>query len=395
MAQLLLEQNEATAARRRWFFACVDDTDGKTPETGLSFSGAELQISKNGAAFASFGGSATELSDGLYYYEATAAELDTLGLLVFKVEKSGVRLSTSQPACVVEWDPYAVSMGWPTVLEQSSATAAQRRFEFVCVDDTDGYTSEPGLAFSAGELQISKNGAALANTAGTVTDRGDGVYVYEATADELDTLGALALKVEKSGVRLALYQAAQVGVTFAQVDDGISYPVLANATTASEIRDRIYAVIEGLVPDMLGGDLFRRYRNELDADFRAWCTANAAGAFRRFQVRDTGRRELPDNSETGYEFHVVTFEILVAYPQTHRYGSDNAMDRDDVAYDDARLINAAVGWAAKPNFTFSAGPPAIPDATPLGAFERDRQSVRGVDLLVVEARFRYIRNVQG
>lgn len=107
---VLLEQSEATAARRRWPFACVDDTDGKTAEPGLTFSGAELQISKNGAAFASFAGSVTELTDGAYVYEATAAELDTLGFIVFKIEKTGVRTVLLDAAQVVPWDPYASAL---------------------------------------------------------------------------------------------------------------------------------------------------------------------------------------------------------------------------------------------------------------------------------------------
>lgn len=102
----LFQQSEGTGAQRRWFFACVDDTDGKTPETGLTFSGAELQISKNGAAFGNFAGTATELTDGMYYYEATSGELDTLGAVGFKVEKSGVRLVLMEVGQVIPWDPY-------------------------------------------------------------------------------------------------------------------------------------------------------------------------------------------------------------------------------------------------------------------------------------------------
>ncbi len=106
---MLFKQSDSTAAQRRWFFHCVDSVDLVTPETGLTFSGAELQISENGAAFADFGGTATELSDGLYYYEATAAELSTLGALAFKVEKTGVHTAIFQVGQVVPWDPYAVT----------------------------------------------------------------------------------------------------------------------------------------------------------------------------------------------------------------------------------------------------------------------------------------------
>lgn len=66
----LFQKSETTATLRRWFFVCVDDTDGKTPETGLTFSAGELQISKAGGAWANPTGSATELSDGAYVFEA-------------------------------------------------------------------------------------------------------------------------------------------------------------------------------------------------------------------------------------------------------------------------------------------------------------------------------------
>lgn len=102
-----LELSEATAARRRIFFMLVDATDGFTPENGVDLTAAgDVQISKNGAAFANAAGAApTGLGDGLYYYEATAAELDTVGTLVLKVEDATSR--TALVICqVVASDPY-------------------------------------------------------------------------------------------------------------------------------------------------------------------------------------------------------------------------------------------------------------------------------------------------
>jgi hypothetical protein len=99
-------KSEATAAERRWPFACVDDTDGKTAEPSLTFSAGELQISKNGAAYANVAGTVTELTDGTYYYEATVGELDTNGFLLFKIEKAGVRLTIMHVGQVVSYDAY-------------------------------------------------------------------------------------------------------------------------------------------------------------------------------------------------------------------------------------------------------------------------------------------------
>ena len=121
---LPIKQSEATASLRRWYFVCVDDTDGKTPETGLTFTSGELQLSKAGGAFANFAGTATELSDGMYMYEATTTEVNTFGIIGFKVEKTGVRLANYAPAYVVAYNPYdSVRLGL-TALPNAAAEAA-------------------------------------------------------------------------------------------------------------------------------------------------------------------------------------------------------------------------------------------------------------------------------
>jgi len=91
----LLQQHEPTAALRRVYFELVDATDGYTAEPGLTFSGAEIQVSKVGGAFANATNvaAATQQSDGSYYVELAAAELDTLGALRVKIEKTGCRLA--------------------------------------------------------------------------------------------------------------------------------------------------------------------------------------------------------------------------------------------------------------------------------------------------------------
>lgn len=51
----------------------VDATDGVTPETGLSIT---VQRSLNGAAFQAATGTVTEIGNGLYQYDATAADMN-------------------------------------------------------------------------------------------------------------------------------------------------------------------------------------------------------------------------------------------------------------------------------------------------------------------------------
>ncbi len=101
---LLLQQSEATAAYRRIPIYLVDVTNGYTPETGLS-AGFTIEVSENGAAQAAGGGSITEIGEGQYYYEATAAELSTLGFLAISIRHASCR-DFFAAAQVVPWDPY-------------------------------------------------------------------------------------------------------------------------------------------------------------------------------------------------------------------------------------------------------------------------------------------------
>lgn len=73
------------------------------------------------------------------------------------------------------------------LIELSEATAARRRIPLHLVDATDGITPETGE--SGGQPQLSKAGAAFANTTATLTAVGNGLYYVELTASEVDTVG--------------------------------------------------------------------------------------------------------------------------------------------------------------------------------------------------------------
>ncbi len=134
-------------------------------------------------------------------------------------------------------------------------------------------------------------------------------------------------------------------------------PQLHVPTTPAAIRDRIYSIVEGLTPTSSSGDAFLRHRNELGADFHAWAEANPAACRRRFQVRQDGDIPSADVSNSDHEQQIVTYHILVAYPQTHRDGPDNAMDRDDAMEADRKQIETAIGMRGRSNLA-----PPYPDA---------------------------------
>lgn len=82
----------------------------------------------------------------------------------------------------------------------NTATAGNRRIVFLAVLEADRVTPLPSQTFSASEIRVSKNGAAEANNAGSVTEIAGGLYYYAATQGETDTRGALILRGAKTGV---------------------------------------------------------------------------------------------------------------------------------------------------------------------------------------------------
>jgi len=85
-------------------------------------------------------------------------------------------------------------------IQVSEATAALRRIPVYMVDVTDGFTPETGLSGTA-VVTVDKNGAGFGASGGTLTEIANGFYYYEATAGELDTLGALHIRVTHANIR--------------------------------------------------------------------------------------------------------------------------------------------------------------------------------------------------
>ncbi len=135
----------------------------------------------------------------------------------------------------------------------------------------------------------------------------------------------------------------------------------------------------------MSGNKFIKHRNEKNGDFLEHSESAAAGAFRRFQVRDLGNDEPPEVSSIDYEEHRLDFQILIAYPHNNRTGPQAAMDRDDAMDADWKLLNFQIGLCGKVNFS---SPYA--DATPMGA-SRDRESGENCDFLVITETFIYQR----
>lgn len=122
MSSILVQLSEATAARRRMYFHCVDATDGITPETGEA--AGQPQISKNGGAWANTSATLSAIGNGRYYVELTAGEVDTLGVVEGRYKSANTAESIGTMLNIVSFDPYdAVRMGL-TALPNANADAA-------------------------------------------------------------------------------------------------------------------------------------------------------------------------------------------------------------------------------------------------------------------------------
>ncbi len=161
-----------------------------------------------------------------------------------------------------------------------------------------------------------------------------------------------------------------------------------STTTIAAIRDRISTVIAALVPTSLVTDRFKPYRNEGAGDFVAWVTANPATALRRFQVRCLTPATEPTVSNLDVESVTAIFGVLVTYPQSARYGAQNALDRDDVMDQDLKQIERNVGLGGADNFLG-----AYPNASFVGrTVNIVRENTVGVDAIELAMTFEFYRS---
>lgn len=135
------------------------------------------------------------------------------------------------------------------LLQQSESTAAQRRLP-VALYDSDGL-AVTGFTAGAGDIQMSKNGAAFTNAAGTLTELSDGAYYFEAggsPTDDINTVGFFLLKFEDALIRTTFiwaqvvpwdpYDATRLGMTDPIPSSGITTAKFAaGAINAAAIAD--------------------------------------------------------------------------------------------------------------------------------------------------------------
>ncbi len=180
MQQLFL--NEPTAARRRipLFLFDDDSADAYAPKTGLTFSAAEIQISKNGAAEVNSAGTVVEVAGGAYYYQATLAELDTVGFISVRPVKVDVygAPSVAQVIAINLYDAVSAGIG-------RLDTAVSTRLATAGYENSDALLAKPiwpGLTL----LQALRGMASM--LFGRVTGAGTGQERFRSNDDTTDAL---------------------------------------------------------------------------------------------------------------------------------------------------------------------------------------------------------------
>jgi hypothetical protein len=90
----------------------VDDSDGKTAETGLTISNTDIKIWKTGATSLADknSGGATHMAGGVYYAVLDATDTNTLGPLTIFVHESGA-LPVKVDCCVLAANVYDSLIG--------------------------------------------------------------------------------------------------------------------------------------------------------------------------------------------------------------------------------------------------------------------------------------------
>ena len=88
---MAIKLKQSTASQEIPLGHFVDETDGKTAETGLTIANTDIKLWKMGATTLASknSGGATHISGGIYYTVLDATDTNTLGALVVFVQVAG------------------------------------------------------------------------------------------------------------------------------------------------------------------------------------------------------------------------------------------------------------------------------------------------------------------
>ena len=240
-------QNEATNTRRRIFFYAVDSTDGFTAVTASITSGVVL-IVKNGVTpgTSPVSPTFTHISNGLWYYEMTAGNLDTQGVLTVTITGSNIR-TVQLIGYVYAGDPMAAIPTFPTNFS-SLAITGTGAVTAGTVSDKTGYSLASGAitstTFGADAITASviANGAIDAATfaAGAIDAAAIATGAIDADAIAADAITSAKIANSAISIRLATDgTASEARIETGTVAADVWNAALASYTTSTTFGGRI------------------------------------------------------------------------------------------------------------------------------------------------------------
>ena len=113
-------------------------------------------------------------------------------------------------------------------------------------------------------------------------------------------------------------------------------------TTEAAIRNALVANIVAIVPSVQLDTRFREHR--YDQPLASWAEQNQE-CLRVFSLLDRVDSYQPEVTNTDLEWRQASFDLLVAYPMTNRYGSGTAgaRTRTEVMRSDMHQLETAIG----------------------------------------------------
>jgi len=215
---------QSTASQEVVLGPFLDDTDGKTAETGLTIANTDILLHKTGGTTLSAknSGGATHISNGLYYAVLDATDTDTLGPLVIYCHVSGalpVRLECDVLAANVFDARYGTDKLQVDTVEISGDSTAADNLEAAC--DGGSYNVGGGAVVAASVTGAvgsvtgavgSVTGNVGGNVAGSVASVTAGVTLADdaITAAKFDETTAFPVKYADTGATLIARVGAQM-----------------------------------------------------------------------------------------------------------------------------------------------------------------------------------------
>ena len=176
----------------------VDSTDGVTAETGLSIAQADIQISKNGGAFAQTSASPTTThdTDGWYQCPLTTTDTNTLGPLTVQINMSGA-LPVWEHFMVMPANAYDSLVGGSDTLEVDVTDIAGASVSTTTAQIGVNVVQVSGDATAADNLELDYDGTGYAKANSTIgtcttnTDMIDSIIHFEPMLPDIDPSGGL------------------------------------------------------------------------------------------------------------------------------------------------------------------------------------------------------------